>query len=79
MEGGVLVEYVVCWVWSRSDDIHREFPRPPDNTTYSPICPSGRKDIDVFQGVKDRIVRTRYGEPSGCCGAGRRSWTLSKE
>ena len=24
-------------------------------------------------------IRTRYGEPSGCCGAGTRSWTLEDE
>lgn len=28
----------------------------------------------MFEGV-----RTRYGEPSGCCGAGTRSWTLAQK
>lgn len=30
-----------------------------------------RRQFGIFKGR-----RTRYGEPSGCCGAGTRSWTL---
>lgn len=36
-------------------------------------------DEKTRQNAKEnRFVRTRYGEPSGCCGAGRRSLTLKR-
>lgn len=35
-------------------------------------------DRNLQNAKGNRFVRTRYGEPSGCCGAGRRSLTLKR-